>query len=147
MLQVTPDDDLAIGEGGDETRQRIIQRQTALLHQHQYRHRGDRFRHRVDAEDTVFAHEPLTRQIHMPPLTSKGDTAIHLNQSDGAWIATSPSGVLEEAVQALPAIAGLNQRRGETQQERAPATHQPVGRTRDRAHDGRSRVYQRNVYE
>ena len=52
-----------IGKARDEARHGIVQRDLALFHQHQKRHRGDGLGHGENAEDGVLAHRRLAGDV------------------------------------------------------------------------------------
>jgi hypothetical protein len=74
--------DLGLRESRDVLRDRLLQRQLSLLHQHQGRHRGDRLRHRVDAKQRVWRHRRLGRYVANAEALEVDRPAAPLHQHD-----------------------------------------------------------------
>ena len=83
VLALLLDADLDVRERRNVFRQRLLQLQFAFLHQHHRGNRGDRFRHRIDAEDGVGRHRLLGAGIANAETIEVGRLAVALDHHDG----------------------------------------------------------------
>ena len=73
-----------VGELGRPPGDRVAERELALLHQHQGRHRGDRLGHRGDAEQGVPLHRQVSCEVALAAQGDLDDLALAPDQGHAA---------------------------------------------------------------